>query len=308
MKTKKMKPVRGIKIRESKEDRIFNIVVVIILTISMLIVLYPLYFVLIASISDPYAVLRGDVVLLPKKISFYSYATVLRDKRILTGYVNSLMYTFVGTAINVALTMALAFPLSRKYFSGKKPITIILLIVMYFNGGMIPTYLLVNSLHLRDTFAVMVILGAVSVFNVVIARTFLMGNIPDELEESADIDGCGKIRFFTSIVIPLSKSIISVLVLYYAVGHWNDFMRGMIYLDSQEKYPLQLVIRGILINSKLSASDLDIMDPDEAEQLRKVAEALKYSIIVVSTIPTLILYPFIQKNFVKGVMIGSVKG
>lgn len=294
------------KIKRSRENLIFDIITTTILGLVFLIVAYPLFFVVIASISDPYMVLNGEVLFLPKGLNFDSYKKIFENTEIWRGYANSIAYTFVGTLLNVALTMSIAFPLSRKYFSGRKAITTILLITMYFSGGMIPTYLLVKNLGLRDTFWVMVILGAISVYNVIIARTFLESNIPGELEEAASIDGCSKIRFFFSMVLPLSKAIVAVLVLYYAVAHWNDYMRGLIYLNSADKYPLQLVIRSILIQTQMSATDAtDIADIDAR---MKLAEAMKYGVIIVSTLPTLVLYPFVQKHFVKGVMIGSVKG
>lgn len=292
--------------KRSKEDLVFDIVNVVILCLVFIIVAYPLYFVVIASISDPYAVLNGDVLLLPKGLNIDSYKKIFEDSQIWKGYGNSIAYTFVGTLLNVALTMTIAYPLSRKYFSGRKTITTILLITMYFSGGMIPTYLLVKNLGLRYTFGVMVLLGAVSVYNVIIARTFLESNIPGELEEAAEIDGCSKIKFFFSMVLPLSKAIIAVLVLYYAVAHWNDYMRGLIYLNSADRYPLQLVIRSILVQTQMAVQDTtDVADIDAR---MKLAEAMKYGVIIVSTLPTLVMYPFVQKHFVKGVMIGSIKG
>ncbi len=292
--------------KRSKEDWIFDIINAFVLGLVFIIVAYPLYFVVIASISDPYAVLNGEVLLFPKGLNVDAYVKIFADKQLWTGYANTIAYTAVGTLINVALTMTVAYPLSRRYFSGRKAITTILLVTMYFSGGMIPTYLLVKDLGLRDTFAVMVLLGAVSVYNVIIARTFLESNITDDLEEAAEIDGCSKIRFFFSMVLPLSKAILAVLVLYYAVAHWNDYMRGLIYLNTADKYPLQLVIRSILIQTQMSIQDsTDIADIDAR---MKLAEAMKYGVIIISTLPTLVLYPFIQKHFVKGVMIGSVKG
>lgn len=267
---------------------------------------YPLYFVTIASISDPYAVLNGEVMLFPKGLNVDSYIRIFQDKNIWTGYANTFLYTISGTLLNVALTMTIAYPLSRKYFSGRKTIMTLLLITMYFSGGMIPTYLLVNNLHLRDTFWVMIFLGAISTYNVIITRTFLEGNISSELEEAASIDGSSQLHFFFTMVLPLSKSILAVLVLYYAVAHWNDYMRAMIYLNSAKKYPLQLVIRSILIQTQMI--DTNALDVAEIDARMKLAEAMKYGVIIISSIPVLILYPFIQKYFIKGVMIGSVKG
>lgn len=293
-------------IKRSREDLIFDIITYSFLGVVLLIIAYPLYFVTIASVSDPYAVLNGEVILLPKGLNVDSYIRIFQDKNIWTGYANTFLYTVLGTLLNVALTMAIAYPLSRKYFSGRKTIMTLLLITMYFSGGMIPTYLLVNSLHLRDTFWVMIFLGAISVYNVIITRTFMESNITSELEEAASIDGASQLHFFFKMVLPLSKSILAVLVLYYAVAHWNDYMRGMIYLNSAKKYPLQLVIRSILIQTQMI--DTNSIDVEEIDARMKLAEAMKYGVIIVSSVPVLVLYPFIQKYFVKGVMIGAVKG
>lgn len=297
-------------IKSTTEDKIFDIVSICFFCLVLVVVLYPLYFVVIASISDPYKVLAGEVVLVPKGVTLDAYKEIFKNKEIWVGYKNSILYTVVGTILNISLTMLIAFPLSRKYFSGRKVITIILLITMYFSGGMIPTYLLIKSLHLRNTFWVMIFLGAVSAYNVIIARTFLETNIPPELEEAADIDGCSKTGFFFRFVLPLSKSILAVLVLYYAVAHWNEYMRALIYLDDTSRYPLQLVIRSILMETQAKAVDTAANSGELMDMYYriKLAEAMKYGIIIISTLPTLLIYPFIQKHFVKGVMIGSVKG
>lgn len=300
------KPIKKTSIKDSREDKIFSTVSYVFLGALLVIVAYPLYFVLIASVSDPYMVLNGDVWLFPNGFNVEAYGRIFQDAAIWKGYANTIMYTVVGTLINVTLTMLIAYPLSRKYFSGRKPIMTFLIITMYFSGGMIPSYLLVNFLKLRDTFWVMVILGAISVYNVIIARTFLESNITEDLENAASIDGCSQFRFFISIVIPLSKAVIAVLVLYYAVSHWNDYMRGLIYLDTADKYPLQLVIRSILIQTKMVISDQ--LDPSELDALMRLSESIKYGVIIVTSVPVLVLYPFVQKHFVKGVMIGSVKG
>lgn len=294
------------KIKRSREELIFDVITYSFLGVVLLIIAYPLYFVTIASVSDPYAVLNGEVILFPKGLNVDSYIRIFHDKNIWTGYANTFLYTIAGTLLNVALTMTVAYPLSRKYFSGRKTIMTLLLITMYFHGGMIPTYLLVGQLKLRDTFWVMIFLGAISVYNVIITRTFLEGNISSELEEAASIDGSSQLHFFFTMVLPLSKSILAVLVLYYAVAHWNDYMRAMIYLNTAKRYPLQLVIRSILIQTQMI--DTNSLDVAEIDARMKLAEAMKYGVIIISSVPVLILYPFIQKYFVKGVMIGSVKG
>lgn len=294
------------KIKRNREDFIFDIVSYCILGLLSLVVLYPLYFIVIASFSDPYQVLTGNVILIPKGLNVDSYRRVFSESSIWTGYRNSLLYTVLGTALNVFLTATLAYPLSRRYFSGRKFIMTLILITMFFNGGLIPTYMLVNSLKLRDTIAVMIFLGAVSAYNVIIARTNFESNITSDLEEAASIDGCSQIRFFFTMVLPLSKAIIAVLVLYYAVGHWNDYMKGLIYLTDPKRYPLQLVIRSILLTSRII--DFENVNVEEINRQMRLAEGMKYGVIIVSSVPVLLIYPFIQKYFVKGVMIGSVKG
>lgn len=299
--------VKRTKMKKSWDDIVFDVVVYGFLIIALLIVLYPLYFVVIASFSDPYMVLRGEVVWYPKGITFDSYEKIFQSKDIWSGYLNSLKYTVVGTALNVFLTVCLAYPLSRDYFCLRKPITLIIMITMYFGGGMIPTYILVNKLGLRNTMWSLVFVGAVSVYNVIIARTFFQSNIPRELEEAAEIDGCSKLQFFISFVPQLSGAIIAVLVLYYAVAHWNDYMKALLYIDKSDMYPLQLVLRGLLIETQTLASEFT-EDVDQLEAKMKLAESMKYGTIIVAILPPMLLYPFIQKYFVKGVMIGSIKG
>lgn len=297
---------KAAKIKKSRENKLFDAFVYIFLTIAIFVVLYPLYFVIIASISDPFSVLRGDVIWYPKGITLDSYVKIFQNKDIWTGYMNSIIYTVVGTTINVFLTVCLAYPLSRTYFCMRKPFSLIVLITMYFSGGMIPTYILVNNLGLRNTMWSLVFVEAVSAYNVIIARTFFESNIPSELEEAAEIDGCNKLQFFLYFVPQLSKAIMAVLTLYYAVGHWNDYMKALLYVDKKELYPLQLILRGILIETQALANDL--ANIDQLEEKMKLAESMKYGTIIVAVIPPLLLYPLIQKHFVKGVMIGSIKG
>lgn len=293
-------------VKLSGEDLIFEIVNYAILGLFLLIVAYPLYFVVIASISNPYDVVSGNVYLLPKNITFEGYERIIRDSSIWTGYKNTIFYTTIGTLLSVGLTMMLAYPLSRKHFSGRKFIMVLLLITMYFHGGLIPQYLLVKNLGLRDTWMAIVLLGAVSVYNVIITRSFLEANIPEELEQAAAIDGCSPIKFFTLMVLPLSKAVIAVLVLYYGVGHWNDYFKAMIYLNKSEKFPLQLILRSILVQSQTTAEMSD--DFSVIEEAMRIAEQIKYGVIIVASVPVLILYPFLQRYFIKGVMIGSIKG
>ena len=293
-------------VKRSKEDLIFDLLNYIVLGAFLLIVLYPLYFIVIASFSDPSRVLSGDVIFLPKDLDFSGYQKIFSDTSIWQGYYNTFVYTILGTVLNVVLTMGIGYPLSRNYFSGKKPIMIFLMITMYFGGGMVPTYLLVKDMNLRNTTTIMIVMGAVSVFNVIITRSFLEANIPTELEEAASIDGCSQFKFFFRMVLPLSGSIIAVLILYYGIWHWNDYMTGLIYLDDGEKYPLQLIIRSLLIQTQMEAND--VASIESLSQRLKVAESIKYGVIIISSLPVLVLYPFLQKHFTKGVLVGAVKG
>lgn len=295
----------SIKIKRSKQDAIFDIVNGIFLTAALLIVFYPVYFIVIASISDPIAVQSGKVVLFPNGFTLEGYQKILGFKQIWVGYRNTLFYTIVGTCLNIFLTMLMAYPLSRKTFRAKKYVMIFLMITMYFNGGLIPTYLVVKGLGLINNWMVMIIMGAVGVFNIIITRTFMQSNIPEELYEAAAIDGSSHFQYFFKVVLPLSKSIMAVLGLYYGVGHWNDFFKGLIYLKDANLYPLQLILRGILVQNEVS---MDVSELEDAARRQELIELMKYGLIIVSSIPVLIMYPFLQKYFVKGVMIGSVKG
>ena len=298
-----MKKVK--KIKNSKEDMIFDIIKYTVLSIALILVMYPLWFVIIASISKPEAINTGQVWIKPVGFTLEGYRRILQDSMIWTGYRNTLLYTVVGTAINLFLTITLAYPLARKDFKMGKFIMLFLLITMYFNGGLIPRYLIVKDLNLLDTWWIMVLVNAVSVFNVIIAVSFLRGNIPEELYEAAILDGCSHVTFLWRVVLPLSKPIVAVLLLYYGIAHWNDFFTGLIYLRNEKLYPLQLVLRSILIQNQ--AQDSMMTDVSAMEQ-QNVAELIKYGVIIVSSLPVLIIYPFLQKYFVQGVMIGSVKG
>jgi len=293
--------------RKSKADLAFDTINIIIMLLSALIFIYPIYFILIASFSDPNLVNTGKVLFVPKGITFIGYKKILANDSIWLGYRNTIIYTTLGTFINVFLTITSGYVLSRKDLIGRNVILFFFTFTMFFSGGMIPTYMLVKSLGITNTVWAMVLPNAMSVWNMMIAKTFFSTSIPDELLEAAFLDGCGNLRFFSLIVLPLSKAIIAVMVLFYAVAHWNSFFNALIYLESQTKYPLQLVLRNILlVNQMNDASMLD--DISAVIERQKLAELLKYGIIIVSSVPILILYPFIQKYFVRGVMIGSIKG
>lgn len=283
-------------------DRIFTIIAYTILIAVTCIVLYPLVYVLSASLSNPEMILKGKVWLLPKDITFQAYKEVFQNEKIMIGYKNTIIYTVVGTAINLALSTMIAYPLSRKDFLGRGAITAFLVFTMFFSGGMIPTYLLVKDLGMINTIWAIVIPNAVSVYNVIIMRTFFQ-NIPEEIRESASMDGCSNITFLLRILLPLSMPIIAVMTLFYGVAHWNAFFDALIYLSDSQKYPLQLFLRQMLIQDDMA----EMGSLGEGEYV-KYLEGLKYSVVVVASLPMLILYPLLQKYFVKGVMIGSLKG
>ena len=298
---------RQMKIKPSMSDRVFDAANVFFLTIILLVVAYPLYFVVIASFSNPDLVNTGKVLLWPREVSLDGYQRIFSYQNIWVGYRNTILYTVVGTFISLCLTMGIAYPLSNPKFSGKKVLMILMTITMFFSGGLIPTYLLVQSLGIYNTHAVMVLLGAVNVFYVIIARTFISSSIPAELEEAALIDGCTQFRYFFWFVLPLSKALLAVLALNYGIGIWNDYMRGLIYLRDQTKWPLQMFLRTILVLNQANETDMMVDMASEQERLR-MAELIKYGIIIVSSAPMLAVYPFLQKYFAKGVMIGSLKG
>lgn len=290
----------------SSSDKVFNIVNYLLLAIITLLVLYPLYFVLSASVSDPLYVLRGEMWLLPKDINFDAYKKVFMNEDILNGFWNTIKYTAVGTAINVVMTTMAAFPLSRKDFMGRNLIMGFLVFTMFFSGGLIPSYLLIKELGMLDTFWVMVIPNAVAIWNIIIMRTFFQTTIPIELQESAMIDGCSNIQILIKIVLPLSMPVIAVMVLFYAVGHWNSYFNALIYLQDRELFPLQLILREILIQSQTDEMVKATSESFVKQQLS--VEGLKYAVLVVSNIPMMLLYPFLQRYFVKGFMIGAIKG
>lgn len=295
-------------IRQSTFDRIFDVINYGLLCIVLIIFIYPLLFVLSASISDPNAIWNGQVWLLPKDISFAGYNMIFGNENIWIGYKNTIIYAIVGTIINLFVTITAAYPLSRKDFYARNFLMRAYTFTMFFSGGMIPTYLLVKQLGMLDTIWAMIIPNAASVWNVIITRTYFQNNIPDELREAAAIDGCSNIKFLIRIVAPLSAPIIAVMTLFYGVGHWNAFFNGLIYLSDRNKFPLQLFLREILILSQMEQNMLEHVDPHEVSERMRIAETVKYGVIIVSSLPVLIVYPFVQRHFVKGIMIGSLKG
>lgn len=291
-------------IRPSGADRINLAVINGCVALALLLVAYPLYFVLIASVSDPVDIYAGRVWLWPRGLTFAGYERIFNTGAIWRGYANTIFYAVSGTLLNIAMTVTVAYPLSTRRFSGRYLLMIFLLVTLYFEGGLIPKYLLVRSLGLLDTRAVMVIMGAAMVWHVIVTRTFFQTTIADELYEAAAIDGCNHIPFFVRIVLPLSSPVIAVLAIYYGVEHWNDYFKALIFLESPEKYPLQIVLRSILILDDPQT----VADIADLQERQRAAELIKYGSIVVASLPLLIVYPFLQKYFVQGIMIGSLKG
>lgn len=292
--------------RQTGSDRAFDIINYIVLTVIFVVVAYPLYFVIIASISDPAQVSSGNVLLYPKGISFDGYITALKESTIPRSFMNSLIYTVVGTSINLIVTIPAAFALSRPGLKFKPLFMAFFIIPMFLSGGMIPTYLVVRNLGMLNTIWSLVLPGAISIYNMIICRTFFQSTIEEGLVEAAKIDGCTNTQFFFKIALPLSGAVIAIMVLYYGVGHWNAYFNAMIYMSDKAKFPLQLVLRTLL----MKIPNANEVAGSVAEQQRQLmlAELMKYALIIISSIPVLILYPFIQKHFVKGVMIGSLKG
>ena len=298
------------KIRKSPSDRRFDIVTYIVLTIIMLIIFYPLYFVVIASVSSPTLVTTGQVIFWVRKFNLEGYKKVFELSEVWIGYANTILYVVSKTALGTFITLLAGYALSRKFCPFRGPIILLFSFTMFFSGGLIPTYLLVKNLGLENTRWAIIILGAVSVYNIIITRTFMEANIPEALYDAASIDGCSHFVFFFRIVLPLSPAIIAVLVLWMAVGEWNSWFHAMLYLRDSNKYPLQFVLRNLLnnVSAMLGASDA-YTDTDSAYTERQmVAEVMKYALIVISSAPIMCIYPFLQKYFVKGIMIGSIKG
>lgn len=292
------------------EDRAFDRINLVILTIALLVVLYPLLYIVSASFSDPALVYNGEMWLLPKGFTLDGYRRVLEYQELWTGYGNTIFYTVGGTLLNLLVTLPCAYALSRRDMAGRTFILTLFMITMYIGGGLIPEYLNLRDLNLLNTRTLMLISGLVSTHNLIVSRTFF-GSIPIELQESAKIDGASDFRILFSIVLPLSQAIIAVMALYYGLTHWNSYFNAMIGLRDRSLYPLQLYLREILVQSQISAAVLETADMDSAAALlekQKVANLIKYVVIIVSSAPLLMIYPFLQRFFIKGVMIGSVKG
>ena len=293
-------------IRDLRSDRIFSAVCYCVVILMTLIVLIPVLNVIACSFSHVDEVIGGRVFIWPKRVTLLGYKAVFNYRTVWTGYRNTIFYTVLGTFLNVVTTMIAAYPLARKGLPGRKWITLMFTFTMIFSAGLVPVYMVMKGLNMLNTIWVMVIPGLINVHNLIVARTFIQSTIPDELQEAAEIDGCSDVRFFFSMVMPLSKAILAVLALYYAVGHWNDYFNAYIYLTKEKLFPLQLILRQILLLN--SMNNEAVSDPKLAEELRIMGELLKYALIVVASAPIMCVYPFIQRYFIKGVMIGSLKG
>lgn len=293
------------KVKRSGADQRLELCLIIIMSIIGVIMLYPLLIVVSTSFSSASAVISGKVWLFPVDFSLEGYKAVFRTNDVLIGYRNSLFYMVVGTVINLFMTLITAYPLSRDDLVGQGIIMKLFTFTMIFGGGMIPNYLLMKDLGLLNTVWVMLIPGAISVYNMIITRTFIKSNIPKEMLEAAQIDGCSDIQYFIKMVLPLSGAVIAVITLYYAIGHWNAYFSAFMYLNDKELYPLQIFLKNILVSNQVEA---DMIVDEQVQSVEGIAEVLKYSLIVVAVVPVMIIYPFVQKHFVKGVMIGAVKG
>ena len=293
------------RVRSQRSDVVFNIVLYTVCALLLLIVLYPRWFIVIASLSDPSAVASGHVWVLPVGFTLDGYAELLKQTNVWVGYRNTIAYTLVGTLIALAVNIPAAYALSRKDLVGRKVLMGLYAFTMFFSGGLIPTFLTVQQFHLYNTFWVMVLPFSVSVYNIIVARTFFQNSLPGELWDAAQVDGCGNLRFFFTMALPLSKAVISVIALWTAVGQWNSYFNALIYIRDSNLHPLQLIMRNILITNQSFAA---LGTGEAAIIAMRKANLVRYSMIIVSTVPIMCVYPFIQKYFDQGVMIGSVKG
>lgn len=289
-------------------DKIFDVCNVIIISILFIIFLYPLYFVVIASFSDPIAVGNGKTLLHPVGITLECYKKAFEYSRLWSGYANSIYYTVVGTLCNMVFSICFAYPLSSKEFMPKKILLKLFLFTMYFSGGMIPLYLVVKQTGILNTRWAMIIPGLVSVYNCLIIRSYFVNSIPGELQEAATLDGAGCFQYLWRVLLPLSKPVLAVVGLYYAVAHWNDYYHALLYINDMELYPLQSILRDLLMSVQTLAFGMDSVSMEEMEMLSAQSMQLKYCVIVLASLPMMCIYPFVQKYFVKGMMVGSIKG
>ena len=294
-------------VKLSSGDRVFGIVNGILLAIVTLLIVYPICFIIVASVSDPTYVNLGQTLFWPKGLNISGYQKIFEYSEITTGYLNSIFYTVLGTCINLLVCIPTAFSLSRKELVGRGWINAFFVVTMYFSGGLVPGYLLIKNLGMINTVWALVLPGALNVYNMIVCRSFFMSNISDELFEATKIDGGSYTSFFFKVVLPLSKSIIAVMVLYHALVHWNSYLSALYYIRDTDKYPLQLILRNL--TASLSVDSIqDAMDSAAISEKMKASQTVRYAVIIVASIPVFLMYPFVQKYFVKGVMVGSVKG
>lgn len=292
-------------IKETRSDRIFDIVNNSVSALILLIIVYPIWVVVISSFSDPFALMAGKVWLYPVGFTLDGYEAIFKHEQVWTGMYNSLIYTVGGTAVNMVVTVLAAYPLSRKDFSLQGPIALIFAFTMWFGGGLIPTYLMTKAMGFYNSRWVMIIPTALNVWNMIILRTYFQSNVAGEILESAKLDGCDDFRYLWSIAVPLAKPSLAVICLYYMVANWNVFMQAYLYLNKQELYPIQIVLREILLLGRVEEVSTNAVEESQAQLMN---ELLKYSLVIVASLPMVIIYPFVQKYFVKGIMVGAVKG
>ncbi|MEC6746961.1 carbohydrate ABC transporter permease [Marinilactibacillus sp. XAAS-LB27] len=299
-------------IKESFADRIFLISIYILLTLALLVTLYPLIYIVSASISNPDTVNSGEMFLFPIDVTWEGYRLIFANSDIWQGYYNTILYTTVGTLVNLAFTLPAGYVLSRKDFQFRGFVTKLMVFTMFVSGGLIPTYLLVTDLGLGNSMWALILPSAASVYNIVVTRVFFESTVPDELTEAAVIDGANDFKIFFKVVLPLSKPIIAVMALFYGVNHWNNFFSALLYIDDRSKYPLQMFLREILVQQDMSSTpSIGSLSQGQAEFLhsqQQLSAILRYGVMIVATLPIILVYPFLQKYFVKGVMIGSIKG
>ncbi len=293
-------------IRLSRSDRAFLTIDRVLVLLVFVCVLYPLWYVLIMSFDGD--IYNTAIRLLPARFSLNGYTAVFNYSMVWSGYLNSIFYMAAGTAINMAVTVCAAYPLSRSDVRGRGFISLLFAFTMYFSGGLIPHYLLVSSLGMINTVWALLLPGAMSVYNMIVMRTYFQTSIPSELREASAIDGCNNMTFLFRIVLPLSTPILAVIAMFYMVGHWNSYFSAMLYLNDHGKYPLQMIIREILVLNTVDSSAMADFDPEAASAMMERAEIMRYSLVVVASVPMLAIFPFVQKYFVKGMMIGAVKG
>lgn len=294
-------------VKDSGGDRVFGIVNGIFLAIITLLIIYPVYFIICASISDPTFVNMGETVLFPKGLTLLGYQKLFEFPEILTGYKNSIIYTLVGTSINMVMCVLTAYALSRKELPGRGFINVFFVFTMYFGGGLIPGYLVIKDLGMLNTIWALVIPGALNVYNMIVCRSFFQANISEELFEATKIDGGSYTTFFIKVVLPLSKAILAVMVLYHALVHWNSYLSALYYISDGDKFPLQLILRNMTAALSVDATQ-DAIDSVALQEKAKASQIVRYAVIMVASIPVFLMYPFVQKYFVKGVMVGSIKG